>query len=73
MELLTIKEVSKRLKICPSDAYKLINKGLIPYTVLGSKKVADFDLDNFIKNIVGKDLSNPDDIKEIKIIGGNNV
>lgn len=65
MELLTISEVAKRLKMNKSDTYVLINKGIIPYVVLGSKKVADFVLDEFIQNSVGKDYSDLNNIKEI--------
>lgn len=63
MELLTIAEVAKRLKLNKTDTYELINKGVIPYVVLGSKKVADFVLDEFIRNSVGRDFTDLDNVK----------
>lgn len=66
MELLTMKQVASRLKINPNDAYKLINMGLIPYTILGSKKVLDVDLDKFMRESVGKDLSDINNIKDLE-------
>lgn len=67
MELLTVKEVSKKLKINATDTYKLINKGYIKILKLGSIKVPDFELARFIKDSVGKDFSDLDNVKDIDI------
>ncbi|MBN1067146.1 helix-turn-helix domain-containing protein [Clostridium botulinum] len=57
MELLTIKEVSKKLKINATDTYKLIKSGHIKALKLGSLKVASCELDRFILQSIGKDYS----------------
>lgn len=45
MELLTVKEVSKILKINVSDTYKLIKKGHIQALKLGSFKVTSVEIE----------------------------
>ncbi|AJH02189.1 transcriptional regulator [Clostridium beijerinckii] len=64
-ELLTITEVSKKLKLNKTDTYSLVNKGLLKATKLGSLKVAASELDRFINWSIGKDLSNLDNPKEL--------
>ncbi|CUO90919.1 DNA binding domain%2C excisionase family protein [Clostridium baratii] len=66
MELLTVKEVSKKLKVNVNYVYQLMNKGHLTYLILGSKKIADFELDRFIKEAQGKDFSNLDNIRNLK-------
>lgn len=46
--LYTISEVAKILKCCPSDVYKKMNSGELPYIKLGSKKVKGIDLEAYI-------------------------
>jgi excisionase family DNA binding protein len=65
MELLTIKEVSKRLKMNATDTYKLIRAGHIQALKLGSLKVASCELDRFISQAVGKDFTNLNKVKEL--------
>ena len=67
MELLTIKEVSKRLKMNVADTYKLIRSGELQALKLGSLKVADFELERFIKQAVGMDFSDLNDVKELDL------
>ena len=67
MELLTVKEVAKRLKVNPNYVYKLMNKGYIQYLVLGKKKITDFELERFLRESQGKDFTDLDNIKEIEI------
>lgn len=69
MELFTIKEVSKKLKINPTDTYKLIKAGHISALKLGSLKVASCELDRFIIDSVGKDYSVLNDVKYLEIRG----
>lgn len=64
-EFLTIAEVSKKLKLCRTKTYSLVNKGLIKATKLGSLKVAASELDRFINWSIGKDLSDLDNPKEL--------
>lgn len=67
MELLTVKEVAKRLKVNPNYVYKLMNKGYIQYLVLGKKKITDFELERFLRESQGKDFTDLGNIKEIEI------
>ncbi|GEA33622.1 helix-turn-helix domain-containing protein [Clostridium diolis] len=64
-ELLTITEISKKLRLNKTDTYSLVNKGLLKATKLGSLKVAASELDRFINWSIGKDLSNLDNPKEL--------
>ncbi|GAA0856795.1 hypothetical protein GCM10008916_07830 [Clostridium nitritogenes] len=66
MELLTVKEVSKKLKVNVNYVYQLMNKGHLNYLILGSKKITDFELDRFIKEAQGKDFSNLDNIRNLR-------
>lgn len=66
MELLTVREVSKKLKMNANDTYKLINKGYIKYLKLGSIKIPDFELDRFMHESIGKDFSDLDNVTDIK-------
>lgn len=68
MELLYISDVSKILKLCKSDTYKLIRSGLLRATKLGSMKVSTKELERFIDWSAGKDLSNLDNPKEILVL-----
>lgn len=67
MELLTIKEVSKKLKMNVADTYKLIRSGELQALKLGSLKVADFELERFIRSAVGMDFSDLNDVKELDL------
>ncbi|MBS5305786.1 MULTISPECIES: helix-turn-helix domain-containing protein [Clostridium] len=66
MKLLTVKEVSKVLRVNPSYVYELMKKGHLNYLVLGSKKVTDFELERFLKEAQGKDFSDLDNITQLK-------
>ena len=65
MELLTIKGVSKKIKVNVNYVYSLMNKGYLNYLVLGSKKVTDFELERFLRESEGKDFTDLDNVKEI--------
>lgn len=65
MELLTITEVAKRLKLNRTDTYKLVNAGLIKATKLGNLKVSSKELERFIDWSIGKDLSDLNNPKEL--------
>lgn len=67
MELLTVKEVSKILKINVSDTYKLIKKGHIQALKLGSFKVTSVEIERFIKSASGLDFSDLDNVKPLEI------
>lgn len=65
MELLTIKGVSKKIKVNVNYVYSLMNKGYLNYLVLGSKKVTDFELERFLRKSEGKDFTDLGNVKEI--------
>lgn len=67
MELLTIKEVSKKLKLNVSDTYKLIRAGHLQALKLGALKVTSLELDRFIKEASGKDFSDFNNVKELEL------
>ena len=66
MELLTIKEVSKKLRLNVNDTYRLIKAGHIKALKLGAMKVTSFELERFIKECSGKDYSDVDNVLEFK-------
>ena len=57
MELLTISEVAKRLKVNKNTVYNLIRTGNLTALKLGSLKVTYKELDRFIDYSNGKDFS----------------
>lgn len=62
MYLLTIKDVSKILKVNVSFVYDLIKKGHLQALKLGSMKVTNIELDRFISSASGNDFSNLDNV-----------
>lgn len=67
MELYTIKEVSKKLKINVSDTYKLIKAGQLQALKLGALKITSLELERFIVNASGKDYSDLNNVKELAL------
>lgn len=65
MELYTIQEVAKKLKVNVNCVYDLIKHGHIIALKLGSKKVTSIELERFIKESNGKDFSDLDNVKEL--------
>lgn len=64
MELFTVKEVSKMLKMNVTDTYKLIKAGHLQVLKLGSLKVTSFELERFIREASGKDFSDLNNVTE---------
>ena len=54
--LLTVREVSQRLKVNVNYVYKLINSGLLPHLKLGSIKVREESLNAFLSQYDGQDV-----------------
>ena len=67
MELLTIKEVSKKLKLNVSDTYKLIRAGHLQALKLGALKVTSLELDRFIKESSRKDFSDLNNVRPLEL------
>lgn len=55
--LLTVTEVSKRLKTTPHFVYKLIDQGLLVGLKLGHLKVRNEEVNRFLKDMHGKDVN----------------
>ncbi|BCK01646.1 helix-turn-helix domain-containing protein [Anaerocolumna chitinilytica] len=64
--VLTVKEVSKILKTNPAYIYELIKSGKLPALKLGSIRVRKQALEQFLIDYEGKDLSDINDITELK-------
>lgn len=65
MELYTVTEVSKKLKVNKNYVYTLISKGLLKSVKLGKIKVPSVELEKFILDSIGKDFTDLDNIKEL--------
>jgi len=63
--LYTVVETAKLIKSNPAYVYALIKAGLIPVLKLGSYKIRKQSLDEFLEKYEGKDLTEPNDIKNL--------
>jgi hypothetical protein len=61
----TVREVSEIIKTNNKYVYSLMNAGVLPYIVLGSKKVLRKSLIEFLEKNEGYDLSDPENIRKI--------
>ncbi len=66
IELLTIQEVSRKLKVNKNSVYSLIRKGHLQALKLGSLKVTSKELERFIIYASGKDFSDLDNVKPLE-------
>lgn len=64
--LFTVAEVSEILKINKNAVYELINHNLLTGLKLGSMKVTKAELLRFLKTYNGKDLSDLNNVKDLK-------
>ena len=65
--LYTVKETAKLLKVNPNYVYDLIKKEMLPALKLGSFKIRKTSLLNFVKENEGKDMTDLNNIKELKV------
>jgi len=65
--LYTVKETAKLLKVNPNYVYDLIKKEMLPALKLGSFKIRRTSLLNFVKESEGKDMTDLNNIKELKV------
>jgi excisionase family DNA binding protein len=63
--LLSVSEVSVRFKTNKNVVYQLINNKLLSALKLGSLKIRNSEVNRFLKEYDGKDLSDLDNIKEL--------
>lgn len=54
----TVKETAKVLQTNANTVYDLMNKGELPYLILGSRKVRGSDLERFIEKYPTGETSN---------------
>lgn len=66
--LYTVKETALVLGVNIHFVYSLIHKGLLPALKLGSLKVRKSTIEEFIEKYEGMDLSNLDNIMELKTV-----
>ncbi|MEB7771454.1 MAG: helix-turn-helix domain-containing protein [Kurthia gibsonii] len=64
-ELLEVSEVAKLLKCNRNKVYDLIKSGQLQGLKLGRMKVTTIELENFLIRNVGKDLSDPYEVKNL--------
>ena len=65
--LYTVAETAKLLKTNPNYVYNLIRKGFLPALKLGSLKIREETLQDFLKLNEGKDLTDLENIKALEI------
>ena len=64
--LYTVKEVSQILKCNTDYVHKLRRSGLLKFMKLGSFKVRKTELERFLADSEGKDLTNPDKVTDLE-------
>lgn len=64
--LYTVKEVSQILKCNTDYVHKLRRSGLLKFMKLGSFKVRKAELERFLADSEGKDLTNPDNVTDLE-------
>lgn len=64
-ELLTVEEVAEHLKVNKSAVYDYKKAGLLRFMKLGRWKVREQDLEEFKEWCVGKDVTDPFNVKEL--------
>ncbi len=63
--LYTVPEVAKLLKTNSDYVHKLRKSGLLPFLKLGQYKCRKEALDKFLAENEGKDLTNPENVREL--------
>jgi len=63
--LLSVTETSKRLDTSRNAIYELINNGYLKALKLGSLKVRNSEINRFLQEYEGKDLSDLNNIKSL--------
>lgn len=64
--LYTVPEIAEILKVNTQKVYELIKKGHLTALKLGRYKITKFELLRFLKENTGKDMTDLDNIKELK-------
>lgn len=64
--LYTVKEVSQILKCNVDYVHKLRRSGLVKFIKLGNYKVRKSELERFLAEYEGKDITDPSNVKELE-------
>ena len=65
-KLLTVNEVAEVLKTNVDYVYKLQRTGLLKFIKIGRLKCRRSSLEDFLERFDGMDISNPEEIRELK-------
>ncbi|MEK9198833.1 helix-turn-helix domain-containing protein [Ureibacillus sp. FSL E2-3493] len=68
-QLLEVAEVAKLLKCNKNKVYELIKSGQLQGLKLGRMKVSTIEIENFLLRNVGRDLTDPFNIKPLEKVG----
>ena len=63
----TVAETAQLLKVNKNSVYNLVRSGLIKAIKLGTIKIPAEELERFVRDNTGKDLSDLNDIRELEI------
>jgi predicted DNA-binding protein YlxM (UPF0122 family) len=66
--LLSVSDAAKKLDISRNQTYDLINRGLLKALKFKSLKVRNSEINRFLSEYEGKDLSDLDNIKNLDLI-----
>ncbi len=64
--LYTVDETAKLLKVNRNMVYDLINTGHLRAIKLGRKKIPAFEIERFLKQYIGKDMSDLNRVVDLK-------
>ncbi|APH22744.1 helix-turn-helix domain-containing protein [Clostridium botulinum] len=64
--LYTVDETAKLLKVNRNMVYDLINTGHLRAIKLGRKKIPAFEIERFLKQYIGKDMSDLSRVEDLK-------
>lgn len=67
MHLLTVTETSKLLRVNRNKVYELIRTGHLKALKIGSLKISNVEVERFIQENTGKDLSDLENVKELEV------
>ena len=64
--LYTVKEIAQILKVNVDYVHKLRKAGILPFIKLGQFKCRRSSLEKFLEEYEGKDITNPEYIRDLK-------
>lgn len=61
----TVKEVAELLKVNVNTVHKFRKSGMLKFMKIGSFKVRESSLEDFLKKYDGYDVSDPENVREL--------